>query len=149
MKRLGIGDLKFVEEVFFHEDVYPYIVDDNGIDTQAIFTMLANSRFLLLSPNRYTIFIFERRTNTTAEGHTIVLPAGRGADAIAAGKETLEWLWGNTAYKKVIGFTPVYNKRAQVFNERLGFIREGLCSSSFVFNGKLHDQIIYGISKEN
>ena len=148
MQQLTKKDIDFVLRVLFHPTVYPHIVGDSIMLRGDVVRMVDNPKFLLLSPNEYSIFIFEHRTPVVLEGHTSVLPEGRGKKCVEAGRRTIQWIWNNTSYCKIVGFTPLSNVTAQKYNMKLGFVKEGVCTDSFLINGKLQDQIIYGINRE-
>jgi RimJ/RimL family protein N-acetyltransferase len=68
------------------------------------------------------------------EGHTFV-------------SEAISWVCANTMYQKAIAMIPAFNERTIKLVERAGFKKEGVLTKSFMKNWKLHDQIIYGLSK--
>ena len=149
MQQLTEGDIGFVVKVLFHPTIYPHIVGDGVMTKEDVVRMVYNPNFLLLSPNKYSLFIFEHRSIVVLEGHTSVLPKGRGKKCVEAGKRTIQWVWDNTSYRKIVGFTPISNVVAQKYNVKLGFTKEGVCSRSYLVKGELQDQIIFGINKEN
>jgi len=62
-------------------------------------------------------------------------------------KEAIEWGFKNTKYLKVVAYVPSFNDHTLKLVQDVGFRQEGICRKSFLKNWKLHDQIIFGLSK--
>jgi len=64
-------------------------------------------------------------------------------------KEFFKWYIKNSsdAMQKINAKVPTYNEGAYKLALKLGFVDEGKCRLSFPKNGKLHDQHILGITK--
>ena len=91
--------------------------------------------FLPLSPIRWSV-------------HTCLLPAIRG-HAIEATRAMLEWLWANSPCERILTDVPVYNRLALKLARDVGMEEIGIDRQSIKKGGKLHDQILLGLSKNH
>lgn len=76
-----------------------------------------------------------------------LLPHARGK-AVEITKGALYWMFYNTKCFKIIAQVPVFNVLAKRLSERCGMTLIGVNTSSFLKDGVLYDQYLYGISKE-
>jgi RimJ/RimL family protein N-acetyltransferase len=79
--------------------------------------------------------------------HTCLLPAAWGDRARQAAKELATWVWENTPCMRVNTDVPAYNRLAYRFAIAAGLGRFGVNPKSVLKHGKLHDQIMLGISR--
>jgi len=78
--------------------------------------------------------------------HIALLPElwGRGTEI---GKEAVDWVFQNTACQKLVAMVPEYNRLAIRVARSFGR-HEGTIRDAFSKGWKLHDLIIFGLSKE-
>ena len=88
------------------------------------------------------------RGSIELEAHTAYLKKAWG-NTIEPTYLAIDWVFKNTNCEKITGRTPVDNKRALAFNSRLGFKLEGINRKSIYRNGKLIDQLYYGLEKSS
>lgn len=69
---------------------------------------------------------FVHQTKVAVEGHFGFLPRAWGLKAFAGAQTAHAWLFGQTPYRTIIGFTPAYNRLALRFARRLGYEARGL-----------------------
>lgn len=81
------------------------------------------------------------------EIHTALLPILRGRDAIVAAHIGREWLWNSTPCLRLITNVPAYNRRAVMFSRMVGMKEFGRNEKAFMKDGKLHDLLMFGLSK--
>ncbi len=81
------------------------------------------------------------------EIHTALLPVVRGKDAVIAAQLMKQWVWDNTPCLRLITNVPAFNRRTAMFCRIVGMKQFGLNEKSFMKNGRLHDQLMFGISK--
>jgi len=62
--------------------------------------------------------------------------------------EVLSLIFTKTRFMKIIAFIPAYNKPTIGLAEKSGMEKEGCISRSFLKGWELHDQLIYGLTKE-
>jgi len=80
------------------------------------------------------------------EGHANILPEYQGK-AVNCTLAAIRWMFSNTPCRRIITNVPDYHIRACKFVEKLGFVKFGVNEKSYLKGGKLHDLIMYGISK--
>ena len=151
MTKLTVADCEVVNRIMHHPDVYPMICDDfaDPGHTQLGTFFLQQSNIWLVQPDEHSLVLAIPRTFTICECHIMIEPEGRGAGVIQKVKETIDWFFNESEYEKLIGHIPFYNKRALMFACLVGMKIEGICKKSFKKNGKLLDQWVVGIEKEN
>lgn len=153
MRILTLADIAEVDAVKCDPDIYDALTDDWSpkdpkLSTAAV-SLLTAPNVLMLSPASGIIFTFARLNGATWEGHISVIREARGKEAIAAARETITWMFTQTSARKIVGFTPVFNRPAVLFSKLVGFKQEGRIIKSWLKNGVLHDQIVFGLCKED
>lgn len=91
-------------------------------------------------------FIVHPVNSVTLEIHTVIDPSFWGKSLVFT-KQVIEWIFNETNALKIITFIPEYNIKAKKLAEKSGMILEGIVSCSFLKNGELHNQFLYGIGK--
>ena len=124
------------------------IDSETAIEKELIKNILLNDKIYVLHPNEFTIFLWMPDNHCTCWVHTAILKEGRGKKAIIAGKKAIRWMFENTKYLKLITWIPSFNKQAELYSKWCGFIKEGCSKKSFLKNGILYDQYLYGLTKE-
>jgi hypothetical protein len=151
MIRLTKKDIDIANKILTDEAVFEMICDDGMTEdfkSEFVTSYLEHPGIFVLHPNQWTIFIFSPRNLIMYEAHTAILPAGRGRDAIKAGRDSIEYMFTQTTCQKVISLVPFFNPMAGMFARWCKLTREGTIPDSFLKNGELYDQTIYGISKK-
>ena len=95
------------------------------------------------------LFLIIPQTNVCAQVHTCLLPAGRNGKAVLIYRCGIAWLWENSGFEKLIGFTPSYNFAALRVAEQAGMQRVGVITKSLKKFGKLQDQVIFAIGRSS
>lgn len=147
MRTLNIDN---VARFLGHPAIYPSMADDYAqaeMVPQAA-QALVTSGVWALQPSETSLFMLFPRTVTMWEVHVMVMPEGRGRQAIEDGRNGLAWLFENTPCEKVIAYIPEFNPQALLLAKRVGFVVEGTITKSFRKDGVLHDMKIVGITKE-
>lgn len=96
----------------------------------------------------YGVFMLHAHNHVMFECHTMLLPRAHGK-AVEIGKEALKWAFENTQAERIITSVPDYNVLALRLATRVGFTQWGLNANAWKKNGKLHDLIMLGISKND
>lgn len=143
-------DFDLIRSIIVHPKLYPHIIDDfspHPADYQppehpAILYLIARDRGELLG-----FWMFTPENSVCLEIHTCLLPNAWGHRARLAGKEMLKWLWSNTDCQRLITKVPEYNRLANLYARSCGLKEFGNNPASFPFKGKLHNQILLGISR--
>lgn len=155
IRRATIQDAGIIKAIYGHEKIWPYVVDDGapGIDTLDFSDALKhpNNYFIIVEENEYPIavFLFHPWNTVTYEMHSAVLPEYRGAGSREAAYLAGMWMFKNTPCQKIVTQIPQINVLARALAKRCGMTLEGNNRKSFLKNGKLLDQYIFGICKED
>ncbi|MGI9304107.1 MAG: GNAT family N-acetyltransferase [Gammaproteobacteria bacterium] len=75
-----------------------------------------------------------------------MLPPWRGKEAVVAARVSLGWMFSTTPCMKVITHVPVYNRAADALAKRAGMVHEGTNRASFLRDGTIYDQDVYGVT---
>jgi hypothetical protein len=92
-------------------------------------------------------FLLTQMSSVLWQFHTAIKPEFRGAAAMKAVQQMISLAFSELAAQKLITFVPTFNRGAAVFAVHCGLSRQGCITGSFLKNGELHDQIIFGISR--
>jgi RimJ/RimL family protein N-acetyltransferase len=141
-------DEVLIASILNHPTILPHITDDGS-------TTLTN----VINPSLFWITVYDGEellgmflshphNTVTYESHTCLLPNAYGKRAIKAAHAYMTWMFEQTTCKKLITNVPDYNKLAMRFARNVGGVLEGCNRKSFLKNGELMDQYVYGITKE-
>ncbi len=155
IRRATIADNDIIRAVYSDESVWPYITDDGtpDINTVDFIEPLKNQAiyFLIVEDNNTpaAVFLFHPWNTVTYEMHSAVMPKYRGEGSIEAARLAGMWMFSNVVMcMKLVTHIAVNNLPAIVLARKGGMHKEGINRKSFLKNGKLIDQYIYGICKE-
>jgi RimJ/RimL family protein N-acetyltransferase len=123
-------------------EIYRWLTDDLSPEV-----FVCDEALYLTNADRSGIVKIEQMNGVTAQVHIAVFRRllGRTGEFV---KDVLEWGFNNTTFMKVITFVPAYNRLALKLAQRSGFKEEGIVTKSFLKEWVLHDQYVYGITKE-
>ena len=142
-------DLDTIDYVLKHPKIRGSIGDDVTSKMDIDYPISENVYYLAeVSSEVLGMFVFYPQNSVTFEGHFAVLPGLYGKNAIRAGLEAIDWIFGNTECLKINGVTPHYNPLALRYAQKLGFKKEGVNCKSILKDGKLHDQTFFGLERE-
>lgn len=148
MKILRTYDMGKVAEIMSHPAIWPHIHEDGlerpePIDHEGFYWMLA------VDGNEVAgLFLVHQHSAVCYEMHTMIMPAFYGRKASEAAQSLLRWAFEETDCRKLITNVPAYNRAALRFARANGMREEGINRASFLYGGKLIDQIILGMKKE-
>lgn len=149
---LTIVDLPMVMGIVSHADVKPFLVDtgfsENFLE-ESTKVVLTHPSFICFSDGEHCFFVAQRRSPILWEVHDVVAPSGRGKLGFDCAKECITFMFQCTPCLKLVGYTPVNNRRARMFALKVGFKVEGMLTNSWLQDGQLYDQVITGISKKD
>ena len=80
--------------------------------------------------------------------HVSMLPQALGPRAREAGVAVVPWLWEHTPALRLVCHISAANTLAIRYAERMGLEQYGLNPKSWMKDGKLHDEVLLGISKD-
>ena len=145
--RLGIKDKAFVVQNTMDQSVLPFVSDIDVSEQNVkdgVAHVLTAPDWIVLSPNKYSLFFFQQRNSILWETHYQITKAGRGLSH-DAGKKAFTWMFENTGCLKIVGYTSI--KKAVTFAMDLGFKIEGKLKGAWLKAGILHDLTIIGLKR--
>lgn len=104
--------------------------------------------FYIMNEEKTGIIKIDPMNGASCSVHIATLPVLWGK-AVAFAKEGINWGFSHTTYMKIIAMVPDYNKMALAFCRRCGFEVEGRIRESFLKDWKLHDQVLFGLTKSD
>jgi RimJ/RimL family protein N-acetyltransferase len=137
-----LTDKKEIEAMVNSPELYGRITDDLSPDY-----FICDDALYLSNIERTGLMKFEPLNGMTTQVHVMAFQKLLGKTG-AFVREGLEWVFNHTTYMKIITFVPAYNLPALKLAQRSGLKEEGIVTKSFLKNWVLHDQYIYGITKE-
>lgn len=143
-------DWALIRSVMVHPQIYPHISDDFAptpdeyevAQNEAIFYLAAKDDAEFLG-----LFAYLPQNSICWEVHTCLLPNAWGPRATGAAKESIRWIFANTACQRIVTNVPARNRLALRFAKRAGLLQYGFNPRSYPKHGQLVDQILLGISK--
>lgn len=143
-------DLAPVRAILTHPAIWRHVIDESGPEAQnwqpcnnpGIWYVLAYDGEQLLG-----LYAFYPQNAVCYEIHTAFLPSAWGPSTRAAGLAIWDWIWAHSPALRIVASVPADNPLVLRYAERSGMTRHGLNTASFLRGGKLHDQILLGISK--
>lgn len=151
IRRASIDDADFMRTVYGSEGMWAAISDDNtpALDEMDLSIIIKNPAVFVLIPDNIGTFVFHPHNSVMYEMHSAVLPECRGRQSLEGARLAGMWMFENTPCQKIITLVPQGNVRADVLARKGGMTREGTLTKSFLRGGRLIDQHIYGITKED
>lgn len=146
-------DAGFVRAVLTDPAVWPLVSDDFSGAREALdpAPFVSSPAFHFLVPvqhgQRIGVFCFYPENGVTCEMHSAILPEYRGAGCWAA-RSAISWMFQNTRTLKITTKVPTTDGRLFVLTLAAGFDLEGLSRGSLLRDGRLLDQHLFGIGKE-
>jgi len=140
-------DLDVINAVLKHSSVECKIGDDQSQGTE--YPLHENIYYLSVWGEFLAgMFVVFPLNGVTCDAHSAILPSYYGKKAIIAGKLAIDWVFENTHFLKITGKTPTSNPLAVKYSKAIGFRTEGLSKASYMKNGKLIDQVYFGLERE-
>ena len=93
------------------------------------------------------IFTLLPQNSVCFEIHAAILPAAWGCRSREALRGAIAWTFAETGARRIVASIPAYNKLAVKLALDCGMRAFGRNRESFLRGGRLHDQILVGISK--
>ena len=140
-------DYEFIKSVCLHPKVWPYISDDY-CNFATFEPDLSHLYLEVIEDERMGFFAIKPLNSITFEIHTTMLPKAWGR-TLQYTKEVLEWIWSNTECMNVITFIPENNMKALKLAEKSGLTQKGFIENSWLKDGRLFGQYIFGIARGN
>lgn len=143
-------DFALVRSIFTDPKIYERAAEDGAIsreDFQPCQLLGIHYVVIKLGGTPAGVWMLVPHSAVCFEIHTAILPWFRGRPALTAVALLKEWLWSSTACLRLITNVPAYNREAAMFSRMAGMTLFGNNERSFLKDGKLHDQLMFGLSK--
>ena len=142
-------DYELVRRVVTHPRIWPGASDDfsppaeewRPIEHEALWYVAVRDGEEFLG-----LFVFVPASPVCWEVHTCLLPCSWGERAVQAAREVAEWIWLNSGCRRITTAVPAFNRLAHRLARRAGMREYGRNLKSYMKHGKLHDQILLGLS---
>lgn len=146
MRYESTEDADYVTRCITDPSVWRMSSDDRmlGVNPKLLF-IKKNSDFWLKTP--HGILIGKPVNGITYDCHIALLPEAAGI-AVDICKGAIKWMFNNTKCLRLVASVPEYNKLAIRLARESGMELMGINKKSFLKNGILFDQLMFGISKE-
>jgi len=145
-------DVALIKSVLAHPALYRYLHDDYAPPREEWEPVMGNSmvKYLTVRKDGEVIGMFHcgMHSAVEVEFHTSFFPKVWGKDVRAAAIAGIQWIWDNypTVYR-IIGRVLPSNRASVRYAEAIGMKAFGVDEKSFMFEGKLQDQIYFGMSR--
>ena len=150
IKILTIEDLDFANRVMKDSEIYPFISDDFSPDKEdfSVELLIQTDGIYVFSASENSVIIMVPVNGITYDVHVNFTKKDRGQKAVDACMDGFEFAFNETPAKKLICWIPETCLNVLHFAEKMGMVQEGLITKSFQKDGKLYDQYILGITRE-
>jgi hypothetical protein len=143
-------NIDLIRKIVSHPRALPSVSDDASPlpenwtpDTEKdIYLLARDSHGALLG-----LFGLNKQNSVCYHWHVVMLPAGYGESGRLAAKEFFDWVWKHTECIRLVGEVPKFNHLAFWFALRVGMKIFAVNPSSYLRFGKLHDMILFGMSR--
>lgn len=133
-----------LEALYSHPKVKRFLCDDGAEDGMDIEKQLHIGVYR--DKKLAGVLSFSQLSSVTIDVHMVIHPDFWGK-SVELMREAGVFMFTKTPCLKIVTMTPAFNRLAGRVAKKLGMKKEGLLKDSFLKGWKLHDQIIYGITK--
>ena len=153
IRPLTIEDADAINALMRCSSIYPYIIDDgcpeNPEDFDASGAIGKDGIHYIGwfdGDHLVGLWIFLRWSAAMFQGHVCLLPNFRGKRGIDSSAIAVQWMFDNTPCRKIMALVPEESKAVIGLVRSMGFAREGRLRKSFLKDGRLFDEIVFGYS---
>lgn len=150
MKAYRIYDAALVKRIMTLPEIWETIAED-GQDPDKYDCDVDGECWLLMVDGDDVVGLYNIHgiNSIQCQIHAHVLPEHRKKHSYETGVLALKWLHENEpSYQKLIAFVPVIYENVKKFTCQFGFQVEGLNRKSYLKNGKVVDQYLLGITRD-
>jgi RimJ/RimL family protein N-acetyltransferase len=141
-----IDDMAYIKKMVTHEKVWRWVSDDRS----DISTYEPDESCVYLGAfdgeTAAGFFMVKPINGISLEIHTVISPDFWG-EGVRFAKEVIFWIFQNTDFLKIVTFIPENNVSAIRLAINSGLSQEGVVKKSFLKNGIILDQFLFGVSK--
>jgi len=149
IKRCSIEDIKEVHSILKHKDIYSRIIDDGSppVEQFSAASMLLNPMAQVIISHGVLFTIFPVNA-ITWDLHIHATKKKRGEIAMKALNEVIEYMFTKTPCQKLVAFISKRHMNVAKFAHKAGWDLEGEITGSMKIDGKIYDQYIFGLRRE-
>lgn len=153
MRRLDARDANEVNDLMRDPSVYPHLIDDSCPPPEEYDAapILADSKIYILGwfedSKLVGLWLGYPLNGITYQTHICISEGYRGGRVVRASIRAVRWMFDNSPCRKLVIFVPDCSTTVKIIAKAIGFEREGRLKNSFLRNGVLMDEIIYGLEK--
>ncbi len=154
IKRLTVENADEVNALMRDPEIYPGIIDDScpGPEDFDATEALENDEMYILGWHENNslagLWLLHPWNAITYQVHVCMNAAYRGKSAIQGAEDAKRWMFENTRCRKIVALVPDYRSSVKIIAKAIGFYREGRLRNSFLKDGMVMDEVIYGLEKE-
>jgi len=141
-------DAEYIKYCLTHPAVWRHIQDDAAKDIDPRLFFPPMNGVIYVKAGEYGLLIAKPLNHINYDVHIALLPSARGK-AVEVCRGAIKWFFESS--DKPIRLTatiPSYRHRIIKLAESIGMEFIGVNKKSFLLNGALYDQHLYGLSKE-
>jgi len=144
-------DYELIHSIVTHPRIYPWISDDGTPPVDKCEIKRSDDIYYVLisEDNPAALFIFMPQNAVCYDFHVCVLPELWGRESVRAGRMAIHWMFEHSPARRIVGGVPTFNPLACHYALNLGMEKYGVNRKSYLHEGTLYDQNLYGISKED
>lgn len=147
-----IYDEGLIQDTMTHPRVYPWIVDDLCPSNPSEYIPVLNKYKYFLGcfgddGEYFGLFFFNTVNSATVEAHACMLPKAWGLRTLDCAKASLDWIWDNTGFNRVVTSIPAYNRLAYQFAQKAGMTEYGVNPKGWMRDGALYDLHLLGLTR--
>ena len=139
----GTDDLKSIETILNHPDVFSMVTDDLS---PSRFTADFENSIYIINEDRTGVIRLDPMSSTCCSAHIATLPKLKGKGKEFA-KSVINLGFTVTRFTTVLMFVPEFNKPTNKLCAGLGFKKQCVIENSFLKDWKYHNQIVYSLNK--
>lgn len=145
-----IEDAEVIRATISYPGIYRHVADDLAPKAKDFRPMIHES-VLYVGAYRGSdylgLFMFAPSNSICWDVHTCLLPVAWGKHSIPAAQGVVAWIFRNTPCLRITTSIPAYNRLAIRLAVFAGMEMAGTNHSSWLKGGKLHNQVLMGVSK--
>lgn len=145
------GNFDLVDRIFRQPEIYEFSGDDTLPEPDEFKVNRDPAIWYVLAGNADLVGIFSLLPQNAIcwEVHTAMMSWASTAEKWAAARGFVPWLWSHTPCRRLTAAVPSFNRAARMYAiHGLGLHCVGRQHDAFLKNGRLHDLVLFGRSRE-
>jgi len=142
-------DREAVRGILTHPNVYRHLGDDGAPPVETFEPQMHPAIWYILpiyGGQPAGCFVLHPKSVACWEIHAALLPPAWGWSAFILAR-AIQWIWEKTGCRRLVAEVPSYNRLALKLARGAGMMEFGVNCHSWLKGGKVHDQVLFGISR--